>query len=129
MPRHTHTHTHTHTQVQRQVDAGLFRTAHREWAYHKHDLRRVVGLVDDLACPACSEGCAAVHIDANMKLFTWKRGREAWREHYFQNVFLPDASVQGQLQAIDAVTGTQVRGTLVAVAVCPWWCLFVIMPP
>jgi len=88
----------------RNININAFRTAHREFKFCQMDLRRVLGLLDDLICPACSEGYGAVHIDANMKLFTWARKREEWRTPHYQ-LFARDEEVLKRLKALDLATG------------------------
>jgi hypothetical protein len=65
-------------------------------------MRLGVQQLDDLTCPACSEGGAAYHIDSNMKLFVWSRNREPWRERHLREFFAADANVQLTLKATDA---------------------------
>jgi hypothetical protein len=72
------------------------------------DMRLGLQRLNDLECPACSGGMAGVHIDANMKLFTWRRGREPWRQQHYREFFADDASVQLTLQALDLATGGRV---------------------
>ena len=94
-------------QPQREINPTAFRDAWQEWKFCQADQRLHMGLINDLSCPACSEGLGAVHIDANMKLFTWQRHREKWRlPHY--SFFLPDTQVEDTLRAVDKAVGTQV---------------------
>jgi hypothetical protein len=51
------------------------------------DLRLGLQRLNDLECPACSGGVAGVHTDSNMKLFTWRRGREPWRQQHYREFF------------------------------------------
>lgn len=96
-------------QVVRDINPTAFRTAYEDWKRCKTDLRLYLGLINDLACPACSDGLEAVHIDANMKLFTWQRQRETWRSPHYTELFVPDDSVQDMLKSIYGLVGKQVR--------------------
>lgn len=107
-------------QLQRNVHPSAFRTAWREWKFCTADQRLHLWKINDLVCPACSDGCAGVHVDGNMKLFTWLRAREPWRPSHFAEFFLADSVVKERLETIDSVTGQQVRpcsaGTRVVLA-------------
>ena len=96
-------------QPRREINMRTFRSAHREYKFCQTDLRLGLQLLNDLECPACSDGMAGVHIDANMKLFTWLRHRELWRQQHYSEFFADDASVQLSLQALDLATGSTVR--------------------
>jgi hypothetical protein len=85
-----------------------FHCAHSEYKFCQMDLRLSLQRLNDLERPACSGGMAGVHIDANMKLFTWRRGREPWRQQHYREFFADDASVQLTLQALDLATGGRV---------------------
>jgi hypothetical protein len=95
-------------QHRREINLKAFRAAHREYKFCQLDLRLGLQRLNDLECPACSAGMAGVHIDCNMKLFTWKRGREVWRPPHYNELFADDASVQLSLQALDLAMGNQV---------------------
>lgn len=88
-----------------------FRCAHSEWKFCQLDLRFGLQRINDLECPACSGGFAGVHIDSNMKLYTWLRGREPWRQQHYSEFFADDASVQLSLQALDLAMGSRVRAS------------------
>ena len=92
------------------MDPAAFRTAWREWKFCTADQRLLVAGTNDLICPACSDGCAGVHVDANMKLFTWERAREVWRRAYFDHFFMCDDTIKQERDATDAVNGQQVCG-------------------
>ncbi len=96
-------------QPRREINMRTFRSAHCEYKFCQTDLRLGPQLLNDLECPACSDGMAGVHIDANMKLFTWLRHRELWRQQHYSEFFADDASVQPSLQALDLATGSTVR--------------------
>jgi hypothetical protein len=96
-------------QPRREINMRTFRSAHREYKFCQTDLRLGLQLLNDLECPACSDGMAGVHIDANMKLFTWLRHRELWRQQHYSEFFADDASVQPSLQALDLAMGSTVR--------------------
>jgi len=96
-------------QVVRDINPTAFRTAYEEWKRCRTDLRLYLGLINDLACPACSDGLEAVHIDANMKLFTWQRQRETWRSPHYTELFAADDSMQDMLKSIYGLVGKQVR--------------------
>jgi hypothetical protein len=57
------------------------------------DTRLLLQLLNDLVCPACSEGLAAAHVDGNQKLFTWDRNREPFRTPHYPELFLQDQAV------------------------------------
>ncbi|WIA37247.1 hypothetical protein OEZ86_014193 [Tetradesmus obliquus] len=97
------------TQPRREINMRTFRSAHREYKFCQTDLRLGLQLLNDLECPACSEGMAGVHIDANMKLFTWLRHRELWRQQHYSEFFAADASVQLSLRALDLAMGSTCR--------------------
>lgn len=96
-------------QPRRDINVHAFRCAHSEYKFCQSDLRLGLQRLNDLECPACSAGMAGVHIDANMKLFTWRRGREPWRQQHYSELFAEDASVQLSLQALDLAMGSRVR--------------------
>jgi hypothetical protein len=95
-------------QVLRDIGPTAFRTAYDEWKRCQADLRLYLGLINDLICPACSDGLGAVHIDANMKLFTWLRHREEWRTPHYTEFFRPDDEVKAFLKAVYELIGRQV---------------------
>lgn len=86
----------------RPISADAFRQAAEQYSKCRLDLRLGVMQLNDLDCPACSEGGNAYHIDSNMKLFVWDRDRETWRQAHFKEFFAQDADVQLTLQASDA---------------------------
>ena len=96
-------------QPRREINTTAFRDAHREYKFCQMDLRLGLQRLNDLECPACSAGMAGVHVDANMKLFTWKRGWEPWRPQHYSEFFAEDASAQLSLQALDLAMGSRVR--------------------
>lgn len=49
-----------------------------------------------------------MHVDANMKLFTWERQREMWRKPHYTEMFIPDGLVQDVLKAVYGLVGKQV---------------------
>ncbi|WIA35963.1 hypothetical protein OEZ86_004340 [Tetradesmus obliquus] len=89
------------TQPRREINVHAFRCAHSEWKFCQMDLRFGLLRLNDLECPACSAGMAGVHIDSNMKLFTWKCGKEPWWQQHYSEFFADNASVQLSLQALD----------------------------
>ena len=92
------------------INRAAFRLAHSEWKKHAVDSRMSVGQLNDLECPACVPGERALHGDGNQKLFNWSRSREALRLPYYNGVlFAPSADVQGDMKAVDAMLGTEVR--------------------
>jgi hypothetical protein len=109
----------------RAINTRAFRRAVDEYSNCRLDMRLGVQQLDDLTCPACSEGGAAYHIDSNMKLFVWDRNREPWREQHFREFFAADADVQLTLKATDAArmsSGVCCTGQMEAVTqytVCP----------
>lgn len=90
-------------QQHRAINKEAFRRGYREFKGCQMDLRLGVQLLNDLQCPACSSGSACVHIDSNMKLFTWNRGRELWRTPRYKEFFVSDTDVQLTVKAADAV--------------------------
>lgn len=92
----------------RDINPTAFRTAYEAWKRCKTDLRLYLGLINDLACPACSDGLEAVHVDANMKLFIWQRQREAWRSPHYTEMFIPDDTMQDMMKSIYGLVGKQV---------------------
>jgi hypothetical protein len=104
-------------QVLREISPTAFRTAYDDWKRCQADLRLYLGLINDLICPACSNGLGAVHIDANMKLFTWLRHREEWRTPHYSEFFRPDDEVKAFLKAVYELVGRQVCGQLMCRAV------------
>lgn len=95
-------------QVLHEIGPIAFRTAYDEWKRCQADLRLYLGLINDLICPACSDGLGAVHIDANMKLFTWLRHREEWRTPHYDEFFRPDDEVKAFLKSVYELVGRQV---------------------
>ncbi len=66
------------------------------------DLRLYLTLINDLTCPACSQGCEAVHLDGNFKLFTWSRlNREPWRSPYYDEFFSADTDISSWMEGLD----------------------------
>ena len=99
-------------QRRRDISVQSFRVAHSEYKFCQQDIRLGIQWLNDLSCPACSEGMAGVHVDSNMKLFTWDRNRELWREHHYDEFFEQDAHTQLTLSALDLARGTRVRSKL-----------------
>ena len=100
-------------QPSRPISADAFRHAAEQYSYCQHDLRLGVQQLNDLECPACSDGDCAYHIDSNVKLFAWQRNREPWREPHFKEFFAADADVQLTLNAVDAArVGVRVQAQL-----------------
>lgn len=83
------------------ISTGAFRRAADEYSSCQLDLRLGIKQLNDLDCPACSEGDTAYHIDSNMKTFVWERGRQPWRKPHFTEFFADSADVQTTLQAVD----------------------------
>lgn len=86
----------------RSINVGAVRRAAEEYSSCLTDLRLGVKQLNDLDCPACSEGGGTFHIDSNMKLFVWQRRRQQWREPHFREFVAPDADVQLTIKAVDA---------------------------
>lgn len=99
----------TAAQPCREINVHAFRCAHSEYKFCQMDLRLGLQRLNDLECPACSGGMAGVHVDANMKLFTWRRGREPWRQPHYCEFFAENQSVQLTLDALDLAMGSRVR--------------------
>lgn len=97
-------------QPRRDINVAAFRRAHREYKACQLDMRMQIMMINDLLCPACSEGYAGVHIDANMKLFIFKRNppREHWRQPHYTEFFADDEEVMQTLAGLDLATNTQV---------------------
>lgn len=82
------------------------------------DTRLLLQLLNDLVCPACSEGLAAAHADGNQKLFTWDRNREPFRTPHYPELFLQDQAVKRTLDALDIATRNKVSCRLLHVFSC-----------
>jgi hypothetical protein len=106
----------TVVQPRRDINITAFRTAHNEYKKCQVDLRLGLQRLNDLECPACSAGMAGVHIDSNVKLFTWQRRRELWRRQHYSEFFADDSSVQLSLQALDLAMGSRVSTVCAGVA-------------
>ena len=92
----------------RNMNREAFKRAFLEYSRFQADSRLYLQQINDLECPACSEGLTAVHVDANMKLFTWDRKRELWRKPYHQQFFVPDEDVVNHIAVLDKVLGSKV---------------------
>jgi hypothetical protein len=49
-----------------------------------------------------------VHVDGNLKLFTWDRNREPWRTPHYTEFFRQDQAVKRTLDALDLATRNNV---------------------
>jgi hypothetical protein len=105
-------------QARRAINPAAFGRASHEFKACQVDMRLHLQLLNDLVCPACSEGLAAVHIDANLKNFTWDRNRETWRTPHYTEFFLHEQAVKRTLDALDLATGNKVG------ACCSFGCQF-----
>ena len=64
---------------------------------------------EDEDCAACHEEIDGVHIDGNMKLFTYANSHEPHRRLYYEDMlFVPDDHVKNHEKALDlAIPGLQ----------------------
>jgi hypothetical protein len=103
-------------QARRAINPAAFGRASHEFKACQVGMRLHLQLLNDLVCPACSEGLAAVHIDANLKNFTCNR--EPWRTPHCTEFFLHEQAVKRTLDALDLATGNKVG------ACCSFCCQF-----
>lgn len=72
------------------INQDAFKVAYNEYKYLQVDVRRMQMKMDDMCCPSCSGGMYSVHIDGNMKLFTWIRNGQGEQPSYYKNLFFSD---------------------------------------
>jgi hypothetical protein len=95
-------------QARRAINPAAFSRASHEFKACQLDMRLHLQSLNDLVCPACSDGLAAVHVDGNMKLYNWDRNREPWRKPHYTKFFLQEQAVKCTLDALDLATHNQV---------------------
>lgn len=105
------------------INASAFSASYIEWRYCQHDVRSGIQCVDELVCAACQPAPHSVHVDANMKLFVYGRGREPWRLPYHAGLlFLCSAEGVEHMKTTDIALGTKVSHSHIA---CPLECCVV----
>ena len=91
--------------------------AYNEYKYLQVDVRRLQMKVDDMCCPSCSGGMYSVHIDGNMKLFTWIRNGQGEQPSYYKDLFFSnDNEVLEHLAMADRALGAERVSTVFLVA-------------
>lgn len=89
------------TQVHKVINRRGFDNAQHAFSFTMGDLRMGLQLLVDNACAACSEGCNALSVDANLKNNNWDRGREPTRVPHSNDFIADDAAVQLTLAVVD----------------------------
>lgn len=83
------------------INHHAFDDAWRAYALAMADVRKGIRLLIDTVCPACSDGCNAIHIDGNLKLFVWERLRELWCLLHCHDFFIDSGAAQLTLAVMD----------------------------
>ena len=90
------------------INPAAFSRASHEFKACQLDMRLHLQSLNDLVCPACSDGLAAVHVDGNMKLYNWDRDREPWRKPHYTEFYQQEQTVKCTFDALDLATHNQV---------------------
>jgi hypothetical protein len=85
------------------IHANTFSFVFKEFMYARHEQLWDLMNIQSTHCPACHPHPHSMHVDANMKLYTWDSDDCSWRvEPHYQNVlFTPDTSVSQHIEALD----------------------------
>lgn len=67
-----------------------------------------IACINSLECAGCYPNPHSIHIDANMKMYTWKTNAEPHREPYTDIFISRSSESQGHLRYLDLAMPNQV---------------------
>ena len=96
------------------IDPQNFIKVYHEWCAADLEIQRQFVHVEPFVCPACHPILHSVHVDANMKLYTWSSEdeKEPWRQSYYKDgewLFVADVDAVTHERLTDLAMGIQVK--------------------
>ena len=106
-----------------QIDNHMLIDAFHEWQFMEISKRKDIQGILDIECPGCSPSPFSIHLDSNMKLFTWQPRAKSTQEPQLSGILIqPTDQVIDHLKWLDlaAGPGLQVRSLLAHQLGPPW---------